>query len=123
MQLCYAHSKRFREFVTLLLVLSLRYGVAGEICVQEIFMKPSTLLAVIVITVVPVTPSLAKKHHTAANSQSSAANAARAQETFSRDEAIQQCSTEAAKWRYSDWQTAQITNYRACMTRHGQPFE
>jgi len=86
-------------------------------------MKPSTLLAVILITVVPVMPSLAKKHHSTANSQSNAANAARAQETLSRDEAIQQCSTEAAKWRYSDWQTAQITNYRSCMTRHGQTFE
>jgi len=86
-------------------------------------MKPSTLFAAILIAVVPVTPSLAKKHHSSANSQSSSGNAARAQETLSRDEAIQQCSTEAAKWRYSDWQTAQITNYRACMTRHGQSFE
>jgi len=86
-------------------------------------MKPSTLLAVILISGIPVTPSLAKKHHSTTSSQSGSAKSARAQETLSRDEAIQQCSVEAAKWRYSDWQTAQLTNYRVCMTRHGQPFE
>jgi len=86
-------------------------------------MKPSTLLAMILIFLVPFTPSLAKKHHSTTNSQSGSANSARAQATPSRDEAIQQCSGEAAKWRYSDWQTAQITNYRACMTRHGQTLE
>jgi len=47
----------------------------------------------------------------------------REQASTARSEAIQTCNAEAAKWRYSDWQSAQITNYRACMTQHGQQFE
>jgi len=42
---------------------------------------------------------------------------------MSREEAIRTCNAEAAKWRYSDWQAAQLTNYRNCMTQNGQQFE
>ena len=82
-------------------------------------MKPSALFIAILISVVIVTPSLAKKPNT--NAQLGSAASARAQQTLSRDDAIQHCNAEAAKWRYSDWQAAQLTNYGACMKRHGQP--
>ena len=87
-------------------------------------MKRSTLLIMVALVVVPGTPAVAKKHHLSAKSQLPGYAYARGdQDNSSRSEAIEACSTEAAKWRYSDWQTAQITNYRVCMTKHGQPFE
>jgi len=82
-------------------------------------MKPSKLLIVIAIAVVPGAPAVAKKHHSTAKSEP----LGYAYSPASRDEAIQICSSEAAKWRYSDWQTAQLTTYRNCMTQHGQQFE
>jgi hypothetical protein len=86
-------------------------------------MKHSKLLIIVALVVVPGTPAFAKKHHSAKSQLPGYAYARSDQDNSSRSEAIETCSTQAAKWRYSDWQTAQITNYRVCMTKHGQPFE
>jgi len=88
-------------------------------------MKRSLLSVVIALSLVPAIPAVAKKHRSAAKSQSLgyAYEPAPSRDNNSRTEAIEKCNVEAAKWRYSDWQTAQITNYRDCMTQHGQPFE
>ena len=87
-------------------------------------MKRSTLLIVVALVAVSGAPAVAKKHHSPPKSQPPGyAYAPGDQDNTARSEAIETCSVEAAKWRYSDWQTAQITNYRACMTKHGQPFE
>lgn len=40
-----------------------------------------------------------------------------------RSEAIRECSTNAGKISYRDFQTFQITAYRSCMFDHGQWFE
>jgi len=86
-------------------------------------MKLSTLLILVALVVVPSAPAVAKKHHSSPKSQLSGyAYAPGDQGNAARTEAIETCSIAAAKWRYSDWQTAQITNYRVCMTNHGQPF-
>src|SRR5262245_22684291 len=97
-------------------------------------MKASLLLIVTALSLVSVSvvPAVAKKQHPAARPQSAgqslgqslgyAYEPSRARD-MPRSDAIQTCSTEAAKWRYSDWQSAQLTNYRACMMQHGQPFE
>lgn len=87
-------------------------------------MKRSVLSVVVALSLVPAVPAVAKKH-SAAKPQSLgyAYEPAPSQDNNPRTEAIQKCNTEAAKWRYSDWQTGQITNYRVCMTEHGQPFE
>src|SRR5262245_2925104 len=106
-------------------------GVDREVkCTGEICMKPSPLLIVTVLTLVPAVPASAKNQHSTAKSQSLGQSLGYAYEPMpsggqdvTRSEAIQACSTEAAKWRYSDWQTAQLTNYRSCMAQHGQPFE
>jgi hypothetical protein len=38
-----------------------------------------------------------------------------------REHALHDCNTEAyTKWNPRDWMSAQITNYRDCMTEHGQ---
>ena len=38
-----------------------------------------------------------------------------------REHALHDCNVEAyAKWNTRDWITAQMTNYRVCMTEHGQ---
>ena len=101
-------------------------------------MKPSLLLTVVALTLVSAVPAVAKKHHSAAKSQSVEQSLRQSSgqslgyayepmpsggENATRSEAIQTCSTEAAKWRYSDWQAAQLTNYRSCMTQHSQRFE
>lgn len=86
-------------------------------------MKRSTFLIMVALVAVPGTPAVAKKHHSSPKSQPPGYAYAPGDQDYSRSEAIETCSVEAAKWRYSDWQTAQITNYRVCMTRHGQPFE
>jgi hypothetical protein len=87
-------------------------------------MKLSTLLIIVALIVVPGAQAVAKKHHLSAKSQTPGyAYAPGNLDNGARSEAIETCSTAAAKWRYSDWQTAQITNYRVCMTNHGQPFE
>jgi hypothetical protein len=82
-------------------------------------MKPSTLLIMVALVAVPGAPAVAKKHHSSPKFQPPGY----AYAPGDRSEAIETCSVEAAKWRYSDWQTAQIAKYRACMTKHGQPFE
>jgi hypothetical protein len=38
-----------------------------------------------------------------------------------RAQAIQDCSAEAAKYSEHTWGVAEVTTYRSCMTRHGQP--
>jgi len=96
-------------------------------------MKPSLLLLATALSVVPAVPAVSKMQHSAAKLQSvgqSLGSLGYAYEPMpsggqdeSRSEAIKTCSTEAAKWRYSDWQTARLTNYRNCMTQHGQQFE
>ena len=100
-------------------------------------MKPSLLLLVTALSLVPAVPAVAKKQPSAAKSQSvglsrgqSLGSLGYAYEPMpsggqdeTRSEAIKACNTEAAKWRYSDWQTAQLTVYRDCMTHHGQQFE
>lgn len=80
-------------------------------------MKVSALLTATAIVIVPAASAPAKTRHAAAQPQGYAYAPA------SRPEAIRECNVEAAKWRYSDWQAAQLTVYRGCMTRHGQPFE
>ncbi|MFZ0176260.1 MAG: hypothetical protein WCF47_24360 [Pseudolabrys sp.] len=88
-------------------------------------MKRSVLLLMAALVVVGGTPVFAKSHHSNAKTHhlGYAYEPGRDQASTSRSEAIQQCNGEAAKWRYSDWQSAQITNYRDCMTEHGQQFE
>jgi hypothetical protein len=88
-------------------------------------MKRSALLIMAALVFVGGTPVFAKSHHSAAKSHNLgyAYEPNRDQASPARSEAIQKCNAEAAKWRYSDWQSAQITNYRDCMTEHGQPFE
>jgi hypothetical protein len=42
---------------------------------------------------------------------------------MSRDEAIQKCNAEAAKFSYRDFQSTNLVVYRDCMARHGQSSE
>ena len=77
-------------------------------------MKPFAFLIVAAIVVTPGAPALAKKD------KSNAASKANASETMSRDEAIQKCNAEAAKWSNRDFQTTQATVYGDCMRRYGQ---
>ncbi|MGB8754478.1 MAG: hypothetical protein WCD26_02530 [Pseudolabrys sp.] len=88
-------------------------------------MKRSVLLLMAALVVVGGTPVFAKSHHSSAKTHhlGYAYEPGRDHASTSRSEAIQKCNAEAAKWRYSDWQSAQITNYRDCMTGHGQQFE
>jgi len=85
------------------------------------------MLATLVIVDASGTPAFAKSRNSAA--QPSSLGFASAQESTqehggaARSTVINACNAEATKWRYSDWQTAQITVYRNCMTDHGQPFE
>jgi len=83
-------------------------------------MKRFAFLIVAAIVITPGAPAFAKKDQTA---KSSAASKSNASEPMSREEAIQTCNAAAAKWRYSDFQTGQITNYRNCMREHGQQME
>jgi len=86
-------------------------------------MKISTLLIVTAILVAPNTSAFAKNRNAATQSQTMGYAYVPAERSMDRSDAIRTCSAEAAKWRYSDWQTAQLTTYRNCMTQHGQPFE
>jgi Tfp pilus assembly protein FimT len=88
---------------------------------EKVIMKSSALLILTAVIVAFGTPAFAKKldHHSMAKS----ASQAYAKAPMSREDAIRACNETAAKWRYSDWQTAQISNYRDCMTEHGQQFE
>ena len=37
-----------------------------------------------------------------------------------RAQALQECSTAAAKWSNSGWETTQLATYGTCMAAHGQ---
>jgi hypothetical protein len=63
---------------------------------------------------------LRKKVQTA---KSNAASKANASEPMSRDEAIQKCNVEAAKFSYRDFRSTNLAVYRDCMARHGQSSE
>ena len=81
-------------------------------------MKPSALLMVAAIVVVP-SVAMAKDQQSAAKSKT----LGYAYAPMSRSEAIQACNAEAAKWSYRDFQSTQLTVYRDCMFRHGQQVE
>ena len=55
----------------------------------------------------------------AATASPSFAQASRANTT--RAQAIQDCNAEAAKYSEHLWGVTEITTYRSCMARHGQP--
>ena len=82
-------------------------------------MKPFAFLIVAAI-VTPGAQALAQKAQTA---KSSAASKANASVPMSREEALQKCNEEAAKWSYRDFQSTNIAIYRDCMRRHGQSSE
>lgn len=79
-------------------------------------MKPSVLLLVVAIVVVPGAAASAKDQHSVAKSK----RLGYAYAPMDRSEAIQACNAEAAKWSYRDFQSTQLTVYRDCMFRHGQ---
>ena len=87
---------------------------------METLMKPFVFLIVAAIVVTPGAQALAQKSQTA---KSNAASKANASVPMSRDEALQKCNEEAAKWSYRDFQSANLTVYRDCMRRHGQSSE
>jgi len=80
-------------------------------------MKPFAFLIVAAIVVTPGAQALAQKAQTA---KSNAASRANASLPMSRDEAIQKCNAEAAKWSNRDFQSTQAAVYGDCMSRHGQ---
>lgn len=87
-------------------------------------MKRALITAAILSIV--ATPAFAgsAKHHSAAESRSLGyAYAPGDNDTVTRSEAIRACNGEANKWSYRDFQSANLTVYRDCMFRHGQPFE
>jgi hypothetical protein len=90
-------------------------------------LKPSTLLMVVMSLNVGSSSAIAKNHHSATKSQdlgyAYSPLSAGDRNNTARSEAIRTCNAEAARWRYSDWQTAQETVYRDCMTQHGQSSE
>jgi len=79
-------------------------------------MKPSALLLVVAIVVVPGAPVFAKDQYSAAKSK----QLGYASAPMDRSEALRTCNAEAAKWSNRDWQTTQATVYRDCMRKHGQ---
>jgi len=83
-------------------------------------MKPFAFLIAAAIIVTPGAPALAQKNQAAKSNAGLKANAA---EPMSRDEAIQKCNAEAAKWSYRDFQSTNLAVYRDCMSRHGQSSE
>ena len=85
-------------------------------------MKPSALLVAAAIAIVPGV-AVAKDQHSAAKSKSQGYGYGYAYAPMDRSEAIQTCNAEAAKWSYRDFQSTQLTVYRDCMFRHGQPVE
>ena len=80
-------------------------------------MKPFVFLIVAALVVTPGAPALAQKAQTA---KSNAASKANASEPMSRDEALQKCNAEAAKFSSRDFQSTNLAVYRDCMRRHGQ---
>jgi len=86
----------------------------------RLLMKPFTFLIVAAIVVTPGAPALAQKAQTA---KSNAASRANASVPMSRDEAIQKCNAEAAKWSNRDFQTTQAAVYGDCMRRHDQSLQ
>jgi len=87
---------------------------------MEFPMKPFAFLIAAAIVVTPGAPALAQQTQTV---KSNAGLKANASAPMSRDEAIQKCNAEAAKWSYRDFQTTNLTVYRDCMVRHGQSSE
>jgi hypothetical protein len=83
-------------------------------------MKPFVFLIVAALVVTPGAPALAQKAQTA---KSNAASKANASEPMSRDEALQKCNAEAAKFSSRDFQSTNLAVYRDCMRRHGQSSE
>jgi len=81
-------------------------------------MKPSALLIAAAMVVVPGI-AVAKDPQSAAKFKP----LGYAYAPMNRSEAIQACNAEAAKWSYRDFQSTQLTVYRDCMLRHGQPVE
>ena len=73
-------------------------------------MKPFVFLIVAAIVVAHGAPALAQKAQTA---KSNAASKANAFEPMSRDEAMQKCNAEAAKFSSRDFQSTNLTVYRA----------
>ena len=63
-------------------------------------MKPFAFLIVAAIIVTPGSAALAQKSQT---TKSNAASKANASVPMSRDEALQKCNAEAAKWSYRDF--------------------
>jgi len=83
----------------------------------RLLMKPFAFLIVAAIVVTPGAQALAQQAQTA---KSNAASRAHASVPMSRDEAIQKCNAEAAKWSNRDFQTTQAAVYGDCMRRYGQ---
>jgi hypothetical protein len=84
-----------------------------------------TTLTIVSIVMMPGLAHSAKKQKTPATSGplGYAYEPARDNNNAARSEAIQVCNKEADKWNNRDWQTTQLTVYRDCMVKHGQPFE
>ena len=82
-------------------------------------MKPSALLVAAAIAIVPGV-AVAKDQHSAAKSKSQGYGYIRAHGQVGSHS---DCNAEAAKWSYRDFQSTQLTVYRDCMFRHGQPVE
>jgi len=83
-------------------------------------MKPFVFLIVAAVVVTPGAQALAQKAQAAKSVAGSKANAS---VPMSRDEAIQKCNAEAAKFSSRDFQSTNLTVYRGCMARHGQSSE
>jgi hypothetical protein len=86
---------------------------------KEKIMKPSALLVAAAIAIVPAIVVAKDQHSAASKSQ----GYGYAYAPMDRSKAIQTCNAEAAKWSYRDFQSTQLTAYRDCMFRHGQPVE
>ena len=90
--------------------------------------KTSALLTLSVLLIAVDTPAVAK------NRKAQSLGYAYARDGFTpltssggtssaRLAAIHECNAKAEKISYRDYQSQQITVYRACMTEHGQLFE
>jgi hypothetical protein len=87
---------------------------------MEALMKLFVFLIVAAIVVTPGAQAFAQQAQT---EKSNAASRANASVPMSRDEAIQKCNAEAAKFSSRDFQSTNLTVYRRCMARHGQSSE
>ena len=102
----------------------------SQLCQKESDMKRALITAAILSIMAMPAFASPNNHHSAARSKSLGyaseplnRSLGYASEPMNRSEAIRTCNAEAEKWNNRDWETTQLTVYRDCMFKHGQPFE